>query len=102
MTCISIATKTTSVRLGWNRWYTPKGWALGARSACDDISRLKTAMIVENLWKHLKRRDLSQFSRSRLDLITHLATSNLLPRAQQMIVLVAGKLRNGRAKALAP
>lgn len=102
MTCISIASKTTSVRLGWNRWYTPKGWALGARSACDDISRLKTAMIVENLWKHLKRRDLSQFSRSRLDLITHLATSNLLPRAQQMIVLVAGKLRNGRAKALAP
>ena len=59
-------------------------------------------MIVENLWKHLKRRDLSQFNRPRLDLVTHLVISNLLPRAQRTIALATGKLRNGRAKALAP
>ena len=59
-------------------------------------------MIVENLWKHLKRRDLSQFNRPRLDLVTQLVISNLLPRAQRTIALATGELRNGRAKALAP
>jgi hypothetical protein len=31
----------------WNRWYTPKQWALWACSVCDAVSRLKTTMIVK-------------------------------------------------------
>ncbi|KAJ7509255.1 hypothetical protein B0H11DRAFT_2216952 [Mycena galericulata] len=47
----------------WNRWYTSKQWCLWARAACKAIPRLKTTMVVESLWKHLKHRDLAQFNR---------------------------------------
>ncbi|KDR77336.1 hypothetical protein GALMADRAFT_225456 [Galerina marginata CBS 339.88] len=86
----------------WNRWYTPNQWSLWARSASHSISRLKTTMVVENLWKHFKRRDLAQFNRPRLDLVTHLVISGVLPRVQLTIDSVLGRRRVGRAKALAP
>ncbi|KDR66651.1 hypothetical protein GALMADRAFT_26222, partial [Galerina marginata CBS 339.88] len=86
----------------WNRWYTPKQWALWARAACPSISRLKTTMVVENLWKHLKTRDLAQFNRPRLDLVTHLVITGVLPRIQQTLNSILDKRRVGRAKALAP
>ncbi|KDR65421.1 hypothetical protein GALMADRAFT_81886, partial [Galerina marginata CBS 339.88] len=86
----------------WNRWYTPKQWSLWARSACDSISRLKTTMVVENLWKHIKRRDLAQFNRPRLDLVTYLVISSVLPRVQLTLNEVLERRRIGRAKALAP
>jgi len=59
-------------------------------------------MVVENLWKHLKRRDLAQFNRPRLDLVTHLVISSVLPRVQLTIDAVLERRRIGRAKALAP
>ena len=86
----------------WNRWYTPKQWSLWARSVSDSISRLKTTMVVENLWKHLKRRDLAQYNRPRLDLVTHLVISSVLPRVQLTIDSVLERRRIGRAKALTP
>ncbi|KDR83833.1 hypothetical protein GALMADRAFT_110768 [Galerina marginata CBS 339.88] len=86
----------------WNRWYTPKQWALWARAACPSISRLKTTMVVENLWKHLKTRDLAQFNRPRLDLVTHLVITGVLPRIQQNLDSILDRRRVGRAKALAP
>jgi len=86
----------------WNRWYTPKQWSLWARSASNSISRLKTTMVVENLWKHLKQRDLAQYNRPRLDLVTYLVISSVLPRVQLTIDSVLGRRRIGRVKALAP
>jgi hypothetical protein len=86
----------------WNRWYTPKQWALWARAACDAISRLKTTMVVENLWKHIKHRDLAQYNRPRLDLVTHLVITGVLPRVQLTLASILDRRRVGRAKALAP
>ncbi|KAJ7773722.1 hypothetical protein DFH07DRAFT_723169, partial [Mycena maculata] len=85
----------------WNRWYTPKQWCLWARAACDAIPRLKTTMIVESLWKHLKHRDLAQFNRPRLDLVTHLIITNVFPRVSRTLAYVRGQRRIGRPKELA-
>ena len=86
----------------WNRWYTPAQWALWARSAAEGISRLKTTMVVENLWKHMKSRDLAQFNRPRLDLVTHLVITGVLPRVQLTLDAILDRKRIGRGKALAP
>lgn len=80
----------------WNRWYTPKQWCLWARAACDAIPRIKTTMIVESLWKHLKHRDLAQFNRPRLDLVTHLVITNVLPRVTRTLAYIRGMRRLGR------
>ncbi|KAJ3770997.1 hypothetical protein FB446DRAFT_646034 [Lentinula raphanica] len=85
----------------WNRWYTPKQWILWARAACDSIPRTKTTMMVESTWKHIKRRDLHQFNRPRLDLLVHVVLTNLLPRVQQKIQYILGKQRAGRPHPLA-
>ncbi|KAJ7743489.1 hypothetical protein DFH07DRAFT_749939, partial [Mycena maculata] len=85
----------------WNRWYTPKQWRLWARAACDAIPRIKTTMVVESLWKHLKHRDLAQFNRPRLDLVTYLIITNVLPRVARTLAYVLGNRRFGRPKELA-
>ncbi|KAJ7453245.1 hypothetical protein B0H11DRAFT_1741442 [Mycena galericulata] len=85
----------------WNQWYSPKEWPLWARASCDAIPRLKTTMVVESMWKHIKRRDLAQFNRPRLDLVTYLVIIGLLPRVRQTLDYVRGFLRMGRPKALA-
>jgi hypothetical protein len=85
----------------WNRWYMPKQWTLWARAACDAISRLKTTMVVENLWKHIKRRDLAHYNRPRLDLVTHLVITGVLPRVQLTLASILDRRRVGRPKALA-
>jgi hypothetical protein len=58
-------------------------------------------MIVESLWKHLKHRDLANYNRPRLDLVTHLVIENVLPRVRRRIAYIRGLRRIGRAKALA-
>ncbi|KAJ7440655.1 hypothetical protein B0H11DRAFT_1750574, partial [Mycena galericulata] len=82
----------------WNRWYTSKQWCLWARAACKAIPRLKTTMVVESLLKH---RDLAQFNRPRLDLVTHLIITNILPRVARTLAYVRGNRRQGRPKELA-
>jgi hypothetical protein len=69
----------------WNRWYTPGQWKLWACSANPIIPRIKTTMIVESLWKHLKHRELAHFNRPRLDLVTHIVLKHLLPRLCQTL-----------------
>ncbi|KIY68663.1 hypothetical protein CYLTODRAFT_252877 [Cylindrobasidium torrendii FP15055 ss-10] len=85
----------------WNRWYTPKQWVLWARASCDAIPRVKTTMMVESLWRQLKRRDLPQFNRPRLDLLTHVVLVNLLPRVRLKTQYVLGLRRDGRPCPLA-
>ncbi|KAJ7442850.1 hypothetical protein FB451DRAFT_1343831 [Mycena latifolia] len=73
----------------WNHWYCPQQWPLWARAACD------------SMWKHIKRRDLAQFNRPRLDLVTYLVIIGLLPRVMQNLGYVLGLRRVGRPQALA-
>ncbi|KAJ7843365.1 hypothetical protein B0H14DRAFT_2270647, partial [Mycena olivaceomarginata] len=85
----------------WNRWYTPNQWSLWARASCDAIPRLKTTMIVESLWKHVKHRELAQFNRPRLDLVVNIVFKSLLPRVKRTLDYVRGVRRVGRPQALA-
>ncbi|KAG6904192.1 hypothetical protein DXG01_011819, partial [Tephrocybe rancida] len=85
----------------WNRWYTPNQWKLWARSADDAISHLKTTMIVESLWKNVKHRDLKDFNRPRLDLVTYIVLTSVLSRVKLTLASVLALRRSGRAVALA-
>jgi hypothetical protein len=58
-------------------------------------------MIVESLWKNIKHRDLAQFNRPRLDLVTHLVVANVLPRALRTLSYIRGLRRIGRPQPLA-
>jgi hypothetical protein len=46
----------------WNRWYMPAQWKLWAWSAYPGIPCIKTTMIVESMWKHIKHCDLAEFN----------------------------------------
>ncbi|KAF8991913.1 hypothetical protein BDZ89DRAFT_1151299 [Hymenopellis radicata] len=59
-------------------------------------------MIVESLWKQIKRRDLPQFNRPRLDLVTNVVLKFLLPRVNRKIAYLHDLRRIGRPQALAP
>lgn len=85
----------------WNRWYTPKQWVLWARASSDAIPRTKTTMMVESTWKQLKRRDLHQFNRPRLDLLTYIVLVNLLPRVRRKMQYILKTHRRGRPHPLA-
>ncbi|KAG6907485.1 hypothetical protein DXG01_008775 [Tephrocybe rancida] len=85
----------------WNRWYTPNQWRLWARATVEAISRLKTTMIVESLWKNVKHRDLKDFNRPRLDVVTHIVLTSVLPRVKLVLANVLGSRRAGRPMPLA-
>jgi len=85
----------------WNRWYTPNQWKLWARSADSAIYVLKTTMVVESLWRNLKHRNLQEFNRPRLDLVTHIIITDVLPRVRRTLDYVLDLRRAGRPKALA-
>ncbi|KAJ3830958.1 hypothetical protein F5878DRAFT_516950, partial [Lentinula raphanica] len=85
----------------WNRWYSPKQWVLWARASCDAIPRTKTTMMVESTWRAIKRRDLHQFNRPRLDLLVHVVLTTLLPRIRRKIHYFLGTRRSGRPHPLA-
>jgi hypothetical protein len=85
----------------WNRWYCPNQWILWATSACDEIPRIKTTMIVESLWRHFKHRDLAHFNHPRLDLVMYLLITHILERVQRTLDLLQEIHRHGRPRALA-
>lgn len=58
-------------------------------------------MIVESLWKNIKHKDLKDFNRPRLDLVTHIVLTSVLPRVRDKLDYIRGLRRIGRAKALA-
>jgi hypothetical protein len=58
-------------------------------------------MTVESLWKNIKHRDLAEFNRPRLDLVTHVVIENVLPRALRVLDCVDGHHRVGQPHALA-
>jgi hypothetical protein len=53
----------------WNEWYSPSQWTLWARSTNNEISVLRTTMVIESHWRMIKRDHLYKFNRPRLDLL---------------------------------
>ncbi|KAJ7646419.1 hypothetical protein DFH06DRAFT_997660 [Mycena polygramma] len=87
----------------WTSWYSPKRWALWARSTSPFLSRLRTTMNVENFWKQLKHGFLHNHARPRLDLLVWILivvifTAAYLVRANAL----SDGYRMGRSKPLTP
>lgn len=63
-------------------WYKTSQWLLWARSAHpQSIPVLKTTMIVESHWRRIKHDFLHRFNRPRVDLVTWVLISKVLPTA---------------------
>lgn len=66
----------------WINWYRPTQWKLWARSAHEEeIPVLKTTMIVESHWRVVKHDYLHRLNRPRVDLVTLVLSSRMIPRA---------------------
>lgn len=85
----------------WNNWYCPTKWVLWARSESDLISVLRTTMIVEGFWNGLKHTTLSAFRDPRLDLVTHLVITLVIPEVCTRLDYHLDRRRVGRPKQLA-
>jgi hypothetical protein len=58
-------------------------------------------MIIESFWRNLKHRNLQEFNRPRLDLVTHIMLDDVLPRVRRTLDYVMDLRRIGRPKQLA-
>ncbi|KZV78079.1 hypothetical protein EXIGLDRAFT_578699, partial [Exidia glandulosa HHB12029] len=85
----------------WNRWYAPLQWPLWARAACPAIPVLKTTMVVESLWKHLKHRDLAAYNHPRLDFLVYTIITSTLPYIKHRLYAILGHRRVAREFGLA-
>ncbi|KAG8938810.1 hypothetical protein FRC04_007517 [Tulasnella sp. 424] len=86
----------------WTCWYAPERWKLWARSASPLISRMRTTMMVEGFWRLFKHNILASFSRPRLDLVTYLIITEVLPSVKRKLDHILGRRRVGRPHALSP
>ncbi|CAB4422541.1 unnamed protein product [Rhizophagus irregularis] len=70
----------------WTNWYQYDMWILWARSASpDEICIFKTTMLTESHWKVIKRDYLPKFFRPRLDLVTYIVITRLIPHNEIML-----------------
>src|SRR6266516_348380 len=51
----------------WKEWYSKTKWILWARAANENISHIKTTMVVESHWRHIKHDHLYKFHKPRVD-----------------------------------
>jgi len=80
----------------WCNWYKFNLWVLWARAAVpDEICIFKTTMLMESHWKVIKRNFLPRFFRPRLDLVTYIIVTRLIPHNEIMY----NKYQSGREKA---
>ncbi|KAI6004988.1 hypothetical protein EDC04DRAFT_2908091 [Pisolithus marmoratus] len=64
----------------WENWYRRGRWELWARAAApDEIPRLKTTMVMESHWRHVKVDYLYHFSKPRVDLLVWILVTKLMP-----------------------
>lgn len=63
----------------WINWYRPARWRLWARSASEQVSVLRTTMIVESHWRKIKHDYLHRFNRPRIDLVTWVLCTRVIP-----------------------
>ena len=79
----------------WCNWYKFNLWVLWARAAIpDEICIFKTTMLVESHWKVIKRNYLPRFFRPRIDLVTFVIVTRLIPHSE----IMHDKYQSGREK----
>ncbi|KAK6980482.1 hypothetical protein R3P38DRAFT_3454115, partial [Favolaschia claudopus] len=84
----------------WANWYSPKRWVLWARSADPDrLSRLRTSMTVENLWKRIKHIDLHNITHPRLDQLVYILIYQVTPAIDARLERLDSLYQPGRARA---
>ncbi|RPD53668.1 hypothetical protein L226DRAFT_517852 [Lentinus tigrinus ALCF2SS1-7] len=85
----------------WNSWYSPTRWALWARSAyATSIPCKRTTMMVEALWRNLKRLVLHLYNRPPVDLAVYAIITKALPPYRLSLFNLVVDSRAGRAKSL--
>ena len=84
----------------WANWYCPKRWKLWARAAYPtSIPRKRTTMIVEALWRNLKRLVLHMYNRPPVDLACHALITKAMPPYRTTLMRILAGSRGGRAQA---
>ena len=83
----------------WNSWYRSSRWHLWARAENSKaIPRKRTTMMVEALWRNLKRLNLYMFNRPRVDLVVHTIVTHTIPAYRQSLSEIIQSSRPGRAQ----
>jgi len=85
----------------WTNWYARDKWRLWARSAYPHaIPRKRTTMVVEAMWRNLKRLVLHLHNRPRVDFATYALVTQALPGYRNKVVRILDDPREGRAATL--
>ncbi|KAI0824106.1 hypothetical protein BC628DRAFT_1379831 [Trametes gibbosa] len=85
----------------WNSWYRKDRWKLWARSAYEaSIPRKRTTMIVESLWRGIKRLVLRQYNRPRIDFAQYSIVTAALTRYCLTLGEILENTRAARAASL--
>jgi hypothetical protein len=80
----------------WVNWYTPEKWQLWARSSYDKaISRRRTTMVVEAMWRNYKRLVLYLHNRPRVDFATYALVTQTLPAYRHKLLRILHDPRAG-------
>jgi hypothetical protein len=84
----------------WTYWYSAKMWPLWALSPSELMSRIRITMAVENFWKQLKHDWLHFLIRPRVDQLTYIICTKVVPSYMQRADKLEDTFRLGRSKAL--
>ncbi|KAJ3473316.1 hypothetical protein NLI96_g13052 [Meripilus lineatus] len=85
----------------WNAWYSPEKWPLWARSANPtSIPTKRTTMMVEALWRNLKRLNLHMYNRPPIDLTVYTIITKSIPPYRLTLSEILATARVSRPKAL--
>ncbi|RDX44376.1 hypothetical protein OH76DRAFT_1487106 [Lentinus brumalis] len=85
----------------WSSWYRRDRWKLWARSAYPAaIPCKRTTMMVEALWRNLKRLVLHLYNRPPVDLVVYAIVTRTLPPYRITLRSIIGDARPGRAPPL--
>lgn len=85
----------------WTQWYAPDRWVLWARSAhAASIPVHQTTMVVEALWRNLKRLVLHMYNRPRVDLAAYVLITQSIPPYRITLRKLLQPRDGGRPKTL--
>ncbi|KAJ7595291.1 hypothetical protein C8J56DRAFT_1001634 [Mycena floridula] len=72
----------------WENWLRPGRWELWAHSGNAEIPVLKTTMILESHWRHIKKDFLHHFASPRVDLLVWILVTKLAPTYYRKLDLI--------------
>ncbi|PKK58461.1 hypothetical protein RhiirC2_703467 [Rhizophagus irregularis] len=72
----------------WREWYSKEKWNLWARAANKNISHIKTTMIVESHWRHIKHDHLYKFHKPRVDHLCFILVKKVISQQLYRIQLL--------------